>query len=370
MNRRIAAVARWGLAGLLLAGGLGCEDAPAVSARVETATAVSVEELAVRPVTPVLVVPGVVEARARIELAFRVAGFVERFHVEEGDRVEAGAILAELDADDLAREVRAARAAVARAKAHAADAERALARQEALLARDTTSRRAHDRALSTSEMASAELSEARVRLEAARDRHGKAVLRAPISGVVERRLLEAHESATAASPVLVLVQLDPVDVRAAVADTEASKLVVGGAAMLRTPLWPGRSFAGTISRVDVAADRATRTVPFEIELANPDGALRPELAMEVEVLLGEPESLLLVPTSAVLRDTDATPFVFVLGGAAEAPHASRRPVVLGALHGERVEAREGLVVGDRLVTRGQHFVRDGERVRVVEGEAP
>ena len=69
-----------------------------------------VETVAAERVVPRLVVPGIVEAKSRIELGFRVSGFVARFGVEEGDRVEAGAVIAELDASDLERELRAAQA--------------------------------------------------------------------------------------------------------------------------------------------------------------------------------------------------------------------------------------------------------------------
>ena len=346
----------------------GCDEAPAVSARPKPTTAVAIEEVQTREVVPTLSAPGFVEARSRTELAFRVTGFVERFHVDEGDRVAAGDVLAELDAADLAREVRAAEATVRRAKAQADDAQRAFDRQDALLASNSTSRQRHDQARSALDVARAELAEARVALETARDRHAKSVLRAPIAAVVAERLLEAHELANAQSPVLVLVELDTVDVRAAVADTHLASLRPGGRARVRTPLWPDRPFEGRISHIDVAADPVTRTVPFEVEIDNRDHALRPELVVAVEVPLGEAESQVLVPTSAVLRDTDATPFAFVLAGSEDALHVERRTVRLGSFHGDRVAVDAGLDPGDRLVVRGQHFVHAGDAVHVAPAE--
>ena len=66
-------------------------------------TPVRVEAVRLERVAPSLVVPGVVEAESRIELAFRVGGFIARFAVEEGERVEAGDVIAELDLADLER---------------------------------------------------------------------------------------------------------------------------------------------------------------------------------------------------------------------------------------------------------------------------
>ncbi len=354
------------LALLLLS--VACGDAPAVSSPAELPAAVRVEVVQPQPVGRTLDVPGLVESRHRIELAFRVTGFIERFAVEEGDRVEAGAVLAELDRDELEREVRAARAALARATAHAADAARTFARQKELLARSSTSRQSFDRAQGQLDMARADEREARVGLEMAEDRLAKAVLKAPVSGVIEDRLLDPHELATAQTPVLVLTDLDRVKVRAAISDAQLGRLRVGAEARVRTPLWPERTFTGRVARIGVAANPATRTVPFEVEIENPDHALRPELVVSVQVPLGAPAATTLVPLSAVLRDVDTRPFCFVAVADGEATRVERRPVELGSLHGERVAVRAGLAPGERLVTRGQFFVRDGDAVQVLPEE--
>ncbi len=348
-----------------LAAGCG-ETAPAVDAPPRAVTAVAAERLAPVSVAPALEVSGVVESRTRIELAFRVTGFVERFHVDEGDRVETGDLLAELDQSDLRHEHRAVRAAAERAAAQAADAARTLARQQELFAHDSTSQQSLDRARSQSEMTRAEAAEARVRVAMAEDKLAKAVLRAPIAGAIEARLIDPHELATAQKPVLVLTELDPLVVRASVADQQLGALALGASARVTTPLWPGREFSGSLVRMGVAADPSTRTVPFEVEIANPDGALRPELAVQVSVPLGEPQEKLLVPLSAVLRDADRTPFCFVVDEVEAGAVAARRRVELGALHEGRVAVVGGLAPGSRIITRGQHFLRTGDPVRVVE----
>ena len=314
------------------------------------------------PVTPTLVVPGIVEADARIELSFRVTGYVERFHVDEGDRVEAGQVLAVLDQADLEREVKTARAVLERAAAQAEEARRAYERQRKLHERNSASEQAYDSARSTDEMAQAELREARVRLEMAEDRLAKATLRAPRDAYVERRLVEEHELAAAQTPVLVLTVLDRVIVRAAVADVHLPRLRVGAPARVKTSQRPDAPLAGVIERVDLAADPGTRTVPFEVAVENPGLVLRPELVVEVEVPLGEPEVRTLVPLAAVLRGSDTRPFCFLeREGVAE-----RRLVTLGSLYEERVSIESGLSAGDRLIVRGQHFLRPGDRVAVVE----
>jgi len=343
-----------------------CEDAPAEAADAPPPTAVRVERVRAEPITPTLRVPGIVEADARIELAFRVTGFIERFHADEGDRVAAGDVLAELDAGDLEREVRAARAALARVRAKAVEAERAFARARELSERDTGSREAHDRAASEHAMAQAELAEARVRLETAEDRLAKATLRAPVDGLVEARLAEPHEVASERTPVLVLTQLDRVTVRASVPDAHFGTLRVGAPVRVHSPTRPA-PLEAAIRRVGVAADADTRTVPFEVELANAEGSLIPELVVEVEIPLGETSPQILVPLGAVLRDAETRPFCFAVADGERGPAAERRPVRIGAVHGNRVAVLEGLAPGDRIVVRGQHFLRPGRPLRVVDG---
>lgn len=356
-----------GLAALAL--GCGEPAPPAEAAPGAEPTAVVIERLAARTVRPSLTVPGLVEAERRIELAFRVPGTVERIRVEEGDAVEAGAVLAELERDDYLRAVRAAEARLARAATHAREAERKLESQRRLLARESTSREAFQAAESAHAMARAEEREARVALEEARVRAARTVLRAPADALVERRLIEAHERTAGEEPVLVLAQIDRVTVRAALADAHLARLRPGTPARITTPLHPGRVFEGRVARLDVAADAATRTVPFEVELANEDRALRPELAVDLEIPLGEPERRLLVPLGAVLRDAEAAPFCFVATGGEGTARAERRRVALGALHGERVAIERGLAEGERVIVRGQHFLREGDPVRALRDVA-
>jgi multidrug efflux system membrane fusion protein len=362
----VGGIAQIGLALALLAT-LACDEAPAVSAGPagDAAVAVRVERAVSRALAPTISVPGLVEPKSRIALAFRVTGFVERYAVGEGDRVEAGDVLAELDADDFERRVRVARAALDHAAARARSAAQSYERQSRLRDRNTSSEHTYDEAKSAHEMARAELTEARMHLEQAEDELRKTVLTAPVAGYVERRLVEEHELASARTPVLRLSQLDVVTVRAAVADKFLPRLRVGTSVTIESPQWPDRRFEAPIARIDVAADAATRTVPFEVDLANPDLALRPELVVHVEIATGAAEELILVPLAAVLRDAELTPFCFVASGDGT-KRARRRAVSIGAVHGEHVVVTSGLEAGDRVITRGQHFLRSGDAVRVVE----
>lgn len=348
--------------GLALAASPTEPDASPEPAAARPARAVSLESVALRSVRERVVVPGVVEARSRAELAFEVSGRVVIVDVDEGDRVEAGARIAELDLDDLTRELELARATLRSARARAREAQAVLARQRELLEANTISTQAYDHASAGAEIAAAAAREAELRVEVSATRLAKATLRAPLAGHVERRLIERHEYVEAGAPAFVLTELDPVRVRAAVPDRHARLLRLGAAARVRSPAWPDVEFAGHVAQVDVAADRETRTWPFEVEVPNPGLRLRPEIAVDVAIESDEERRVLALPLGAVLRDSEERPFCFVARGPASPLRAERRPVELGDVVGDRVVVAAGVELGERVVVRGQHFIHDGDAV--------
>lgn len=309
-------------------------------------------------------IPGVVEAESSMSLSFRVPGTVDGFAVEEGAYVERGELIATLDRRDYVRAVDLARAALAGAEARAADARRELDREQRLRSSNSTSAQSLDSAQSSHQVAASELRHARLELEAADTALEDCNLEAPVSGYLEKRLIEKHEFATPEIPVAILTELDTLKVMASVADRALSSLGVGTRARLRSSAWPGRVFDAEIARVAMAADTATHTLPIEIAVANPDLALRPAMVVEVELETGEANELITAPMNAVMRDGALRTVCFVVVSGESEERAAVRPVSLGKLVADRVEITSGLREGDRLIVQGQHFLRDGDGVRV------
>ncbi len=358
----IVVLAMLGFAGAC--GDPGNADAPEPEA---ISRPVSVEGVKARSYASWTNVPGIVEADVDMELAFRVAGFVETLSVEEGQRVEAGAVVARLDPRDYEREVRSAQAILDSAEARAADTKREFDRQERLLDSNSTSTRSLESARSAHQISSADARQARVGLETARVALEDCVLRAPVTGHVQKRQLEEHEFASARTAIIVLSRLEPVKVRASVADRHLASLVLGGKVEVRSGAWPGRVFAGRISQLAVGADSVTHTIPFEVEVANADLALRPDMVVEASVATGVTPELVTLPINAVVRDGALRTLCFVAEQTAQGLRAATRPLVLGPLQGNRVVIERGIAAGDRVIVRGQHFLRHGDPIHLSEG---
>jgi multidrug efflux pump subunit AcrA (membrane-fusion protein) len=116
----------------------------------------------------------------------------------------------------------------------------------------------------------------------------------------------------------------------------------------------------------MAADSATHTLPIEIQIENKDLALRPAMVVEVVLSTGTSTDLLTLPMNAVVRDGALRTLSFVVVSEAAELSAQSRRVSLGRLIGDRVEIKSGLRAGDRVIVQGQHFLRDGDRVRIAK----
>lgn len=360
---------------------LACAEADtaddAQSAKPADTKPVEIEILRLQSFTSWVHVSGLVEAEARMALSFRIDGTIERYHVEEGDHVEAGEVIAELQSRDYARNVKLAQAAVESAEAHAAEAKRELARQEHLVEARTSSTQEHEAARSAALVTRAEVRQSKLQLEAAQAALDDCQLRAPVAGYIEQRLLEKYEFASLQRPVVVLTQLDRVKVRASVADRLLASLQKGAEATITSAAWPEREFRGTVTRIALAADPKTHTLPLELSVANSDLALRPAMVVEVALERGASEPMLTVPMKAVVRDGGHRALCFVAAedttpanSASTGLHAESRTVVLGRLWRDRIAITAGLSAGDRVIVKGQHFVRSGDAIHLVSPARP
>jgi RND family efflux transporter MFP subunit len=333
---------------------------PAVAVETAMATAAEVEQ--------VVDVVGTLTARNEADVKTEYSGTVAEVFVTQWVRVKAGTPLARLDSSEVDAAVQATRATALQAEVAAQRAARELDRSVKLKEAGLATQQQLDEAKTAEEAARAGAAAAKAQLAMAETRRAKAVVRAPIDGVVALRNVNVGdyvENMGNPPPMFRVVDNRTLELTANVPSARIAALKVGQPFAFTTDALPGRTFEGKVSFINPAADEASRTVKVKTEVPNAAETLRAGLFVKGRIVTGRRSGVLVVPRSALVSwDTVArTAGVFVVEGGV----AKRVPVETGAAPGDLVEVVKGLSAGQEVVTRGGFNLREGDRVQLSKG---
>ena len=292
------------------------------------------------------------------------SGPVTRLLASVGQRVKKGEPLAEVDSPDFAAAVGAYVKAIVSAKnlRRLADADKDLAQHEGVSARE------QEQAQTDAANADADRDAARQALvsldpdpqvvkdiEAGRPATGaRAVIRAPISGTVAEKLITPGQLLQAGTtPCFTVADLSKVWVMAQISDSDLASVRVGDTAQVETGI-ASTQLGGTVANISALVDPDTRAVIARVDVDNPQQLLKKQMYVHVRIQSRQPSSGLLVPVSAILRDDENLPFVYVVQGDGS---FARRRVTLGPRTGDQVVIPDGLASGDRIVDDGALFLQ-------------
>lgn len=183
---------------------------------------------------------------------------------------------------------------------------------------------------------------------------GEGVIRAPIAGtVVEKSIAPGQTLSAGSTPCFTIADTSSMWVMAQAFGDDLAQVRVGDPATVD----PGDGvppLTGTITNVGAVVDPDTRSVAARVSVHNPDGVLKKQMYVQVYIQSREEHTGLLIPVSAVLRNDQNLPFVYVV-----APGGSyaRRPVTLGRRVGDSFVIPDGLHAGDRVVVDGGIFLQ-------------
>ncbi len=292
------------------------------------------------------------------------AGPVSRLLVAAGDRVHKGEALAIVESPDFAAAIGAYRKALATART----ARRLAHIEKDLLRHHGISRREEDKAQAAAIRAEADRDAALQSLLALNVdpgviddiRRGRpvpsiaGVIRAPIAGTVVERLIGPGQLLSAGSTAcFTIADLSRLWVKAQVFGADIDGVHAGDLAEILTGAGR-RPLPGTVTHVGAEVDANTRAVLARVTIDNPHAALRKGMYVRVRIHPRHPSRGLLIPVSAVLRDDENLPFVYV--AAADGGFA-RRHVTLGTRTAGRYQIRAGLRSGERIVVDGGLFLQ-------------
>lgn len=336
-----------------------------------------------RSLARIVTLTGRLQASERVEIRPEVAGRILAFHHREGDAVEAGDLLVELDATDHRLELERADAALAQAEARLEDAERELARTRDLFEQDILSQSALDRAEVEARIARADVKTARAGRNLAAQRLADTKIEAPISGVLQDRRYSAGDlvgpsvsagggsggsggGLAGGAALFTLIQVDPLHVELNVAEKDLPYVRRTDEPIpVRADVWPEREWVGHIDYIAPSLHPQAHTQLVRLRVPNPDAGLKPGMFVRVEATREVAEQALVIRADALVN----------LGGASgayvvEGERADLRRLEVAFVTGNRAAVTSGLRAGERVVFEGQSSLRDGSRVRVVEPEPP
>jgi len=344
-----------------------------------------------QPMVQTIVTSGRVVQRRQSKLGAMIPGTVAEVGVEDGDRVEAEALLVRLADEDALANLAEAEASVSEAEARLARvqgvgrrmAEQALRqatiearqaevefqRQQALAGSGAVSeltferaRRDRDQARSRRISASLEvaaaapkgsdvavsaaaLSRAQARLTAAQVAVEQTRIRAPLPGVVLKRHVEPGEVVQPGEAIVTFAGDGPLQVRIQPDESNLALLQLGQHALVSSEAFPEQRLGASISRIAPSVDPVRGTVEVDLDIED-ETDLRPDMTMTVEIEVGRTSSALVVPSWAIRDLGSDRPWVMI----AKEGEARRRDVELGLEGDDVVEVVSGLSTDDRVLS--------------------
>ena len=334
-----------------------------------------------------------------VTVSSEVEGRVEQVLVDVGDHVSAGQTIVKVVPTELQltldqqraslqqararlglsengedfKEVRSA-PEVKKAAADLADAEQKYLRAKTLLeqgllpkqsfdeaeSRFNAARAAYDLSVQTVENLRAQLAQSKAATSLAQKKVGDSIIRAPFAGQVKERTVTQGQYLKVQTPVMVIVNVDPMRVRLRVPEKMAAWVKTGQEVTVSVEAYPGRTFAGKITRINPSVDQQTRAFEVEALIDNRENLLKPGFFVKATIPSSFVVEALFVPQDALLYVYGVYK-VFVIDGNT----LKEREVKIGERTGDEVEIVEGLAQGERiaLATKGQEL-KEGATVEV------
>ncbi|HEV2854159.1 MAG TPA: efflux RND transporter periplasmic adaptor subunit [Thermoanaerobaculia bacterium] len=303
---------------------------------------------------------GTLAAEQQATVRAQLSGSVLEVLAEPGQTVRRGQVLARLDSASLTEIYTSAQAAVTNARNNLAFAERELERQRALVAAGAVAQRNVETAQQQVVAARAALAQARSQVANAEKQLGYTRVKAPFSGVVSERPVAGGDVVQPGTALFTIVDPSSLQLEAAIPAEQIGSLGVGVPVEFNVTGYTGRIFRGRITRINPAADPATRQVRVYAEIPNPGNDLVSGLYAEGRVE-SESRTALTVPSGAIDRRMSKPAVLRVRDGKVE-----RVEVVLGLVDDreQRVEVQRGVAAGDVVLMGASQEIQPGTPVRL------
>lgn len=300
-------------------------------------------------------VPGTVVTGNRLQIASRVSGYIEKINVDEGDIVEPGAILVEIDNAQVEASIKSAEASVASAQAELEEAQNDVKRFRKLVSSKTITEDELRKAIVRLTGAKASFAKAQAELKSSRQNQQYTRITSPVRAQVRERLQDPGDLAGTENPILRLDVFGPMELEVYLPSTRVGNVVVGQDVDIyiqsdNTPL------TGNVKAIVWAADKVTRR--SKVRIALPDSqSLAPGQFARADIVLGE-ESLTVIPREAI-TERAGIEGAFIVD---ENGTVRFRSVRLGIGYKNYQEVLAGPEAGASIVLNPPALLREGDHV--------
>jgi RND family efflux transporter MFP subunit len=331
---------------------------------------------AVRPSESKMTVtlPGTTTAFEAANIYARTSGYVEERHVDIGDQVKAGELLAEIVAPELDHQITQAEATLSQDQAALRQTESSRDLAQVTNTRDsklvqqgwlTLQQGDNDRLTLQAQQAAAGAAQSNIAAQEAQIRilqQEKSYQRviAPFDGVITQRNIDNGSLVTSGSTFMfTLMHSNVIRIQLFVPQDEAFGLSPGVDAVVRVPEFPGRTFPGKVTRTANALQPSSRTLLTEIDVLNPDGALNPGIYCIIDLYIPRKTPSMIIPADAIVFDQNGLHVAIVENGTARL-----QKITIARDFGKEVEVHEGVRPGDQVILNPMVDLVDGTKVSV------
>lgn len=352
----------------------GCDDPPAP--REETTPRVKTFVVGERATGQSRRISGRVVAGDTSPLSFGVAGTVEEVLASQGDRVAQGQVLARLDTKPFELAVERARAELNAARAESTNLRQSYERLSKLFAKQAVSKADMEEATAKRATARASLRAAQSNLESKERELALAELSAPFTGTISERTIEPFQEISIGQDAFVLQSAGVLEVEVQVPETLIRDVDYGQVVQVTFPTAADTAVTGVVSKIGGQA-QVGNSFPLTVQLSNTSADLRPGMTASVTFNFDrylEGRTVYLIPLSAVAIEvgllrrsveeeaSEPPPVpVYVVG---DDNRLLIKNLVVGDLRGNELEVYKGLREGERIVSAGVPFLREGMKVEL------
>jgi HlyD family secretion protein len=270
---------------------------------------------------------GAIQPDTTVEVKSKASGEVLQINAETGQLVKRGALLVHIDPRNARNSLAQAQANLDVAKAKLANAARQKDRADTLFKTQVITEEEHDSAVLDYADAKSQVVNAQVAVDNARIQLEDTDVRAPTSGTIIEQDIErgtviasATSNVSGGTTLLKMANLDLVQVNTLVDETDVGKIEPGQQATITVDAYPNRTFDGTVLKIEPQAQTQQNVTVFPVlvRIHNENGLLRPGMNTEVEIHVGQRDSVLAVPNAALRTQRDVGSAAQVLGLSTEA----------------------------------------------------